>query len=122
MSVIATIISAIIGAGTTLDSSTKQIEATKKAGKESRELAEITRQDQLAAQRRSTALGREQMGLTRQSLAMQKEEADLGRAERSEERSYNRLQDRWQRGFDVLNSNQQLLKNLSAKFKSRRGA
>lgn len=78
---LATIISAIIGVGGTVAGGLLQNDAAAKANKESKRLAFLNRSDQNRQ--------------FNESLKFQKEESAANRAERAEQTSYDRLQNRY---------------------------
>lgn len=115
---VATILSAIVGAGTTLLGGLLQSDAAKEANEKNVQLYEQQRRDTLAQQARTEAIGRQQflenLALNREQLAFQKEEAEKSREEREEERGYNRLQNAANKYTDYLNMNQTLLERRTS--------
>ena len=81
-----TIIAAIIAAGAAVTTTAMENSATEEAGKESEYWANLSRQDQLAAQGATNKLNKWNMRLKEKTLAWQKEESKKARAERAEER------------------------------------
>ena len=111
-----TIIAAIIAAGAAVTTTAMENSATEEAGKESEYWANLSRQDQLAAQGATNKLNKWNMRLKEKTLAWQKEESKKARAERAEERGYVRRQTQWGKLLGVANQNKQMRDSLLAYF------
>ena len=111
-----TIIAAIIAAGAAVTTTAMENSATEEAGKESEYWANLSRQDQLAAQGATNKLNKWNMRLKEKTLAWQKEESKKARAERAEERGYVRRQTQWGKLLGVANQNKQVKDSLLAYF------
>jgi len=116
---VAAIITAIIGTGTTIATSAMNNKAVEDANEESFKLAEQKRLDELEWRKENDKLNKFNKEMTKQQLALQKkkfyfgqQEAEEERAERSEERGYNRAQQNATRIANQVNQNAALRNNF----------
>jgi hypothetical protein len=84
------------------------------ARREDRALAETLRGDSLNAQRTQNTF-------TQQAMTMNMAESKMARAERADDRAYNRGQDHLARMSEIFNKSQTLRERISARFRSRKG-
>jgi hypothetical protein len=109
MPVAGVIIAALIAGGASLAAAGMSASEQEKAREEEKGLALIKREDVLKQQAASDALTRAQMAQSErmglQSLAFNREEAQMGRAERTEEKSYSRKKENYANALALLNNN-----------------
>lgn len=115
----ALIISAIIAAAGAGATAAAQSSATNKANRTNLALANISRQDQLAANAESVGLQRRQIAGQERQAAFQREEALYQRGERAQDRATNSVNTQYGKAIGLLNTNQQLLSNLDNIFARR---
>ena len=114
------LLSAIIGAGTTLYAGAKQRGAMKEAQEEARQLGAQEREDVLYQNSISNALARRQQMLNEKQFRFQKQESQLARQERKEERAYGRASDLYGRLANLMNTNVGLAQSVSSAIGARR--
>lgn len=84
-------------------SSEKESEALGEAGEKSEAMYLLSNENVLKELELTEMLGMEKIGLGKKGLALSASEAAKGRAERAEERKYQRKQDVVNRGLQMLN-------------------
>ena len=125
MSASALIVSALIAAAASGISAGMQSKSQREAQEEAKRLADIQRGDILGAQKSAEELSKEGLVQRRResaqqqqqflaNLAAQREEAAMGRRERSEERTYGRRQDVYNNALALLNNDTNLQNRLSS--------
>ena len=106
MAVWAAVIGGIVSAASAIGGGVAQKNATEKANRMNLALGEQGRQDVLGQNRASRRMQKEQFGF-------QKKQAALGRSDQKEEQAFQRKQGAAAKGLALLNSNQNLLANMS---------
>jgi hypothetical protein len=114
--VAALIISAIVGAGTSIYSGNKQNEAIEDARKESAFWANRQRQDKLNVDAANEKINKWNMKMREKEFAWQKSEDKKGRKERGEEWGYQRRENQWGKLLGIANQNKQIKDSLLAYF------
>jgi len=101
---IATIIGAIVAAGATIVGGVMQNKATDEANKSNLALAGTVRSDTLEQQKVQNQQTAQSLALSARQIGVTEKENALNRAERTEEKGYNRLQHAADKYAEYLNN------------------
>ena len=105
---IAAIIAALVGGIATIASTSQQNKALEEAGRESRELATLEREDTLAHRKSQEAMGGRELRLYENKFRFDKSEAKKSRQQWERKFGYEKAQNQLETALNIVNGNQNL--------------